>query len=404
MGRKVLFVCYGGGHVASCLPVATSLRNSNWNVQILALTTAYQQVANLGWNPLGFKDFLTSLDEVALRNADFLMEGESSELVSKDESRAYLGLCYQDLVDVYGHVRAFEMYKAGGRHIFLPVPTLKRIISSIAPDVVVTTGSPRAEYAAQLAAYELGIRRVCILDLPDVLMVERLSAAPPGMIICAADNFSVLLLLSRGFRSEHLKLTGNPAFDSLQDFDPNAVLALRQKLKLSEDSKLILWASQIEPATHPQTGCKGNTRLPEQIEAKLREWVGDRKDSKLIVRYHPNEVRQFVKEKNVFLSKKNESLVTLLNACDIVVTMTSTVALQAKSLKKSVLSIDLSVFSDDLPLVEMGISKGVSNLSDLSFTLDDIVNKSKPFALGSVAFGSATKNICQVIEDLNFSD
>ena len=58
---KVLFTCYGGGHVEMVLPVMRALRAQVPGVEarILALTTAAGVAQRAGEQPLGFRDFCT---------------------------------------------------------------------------------------------------------------------------------------------------------------------------------------------------------------------------------------------------------------------------------------------------------------------------------------------------------
>ena len=63
--KKVLMVCYGGGHVAMVIPVAQRLKELGVEVLVLGLTTAYQQAKNAGLNVVGFKDIIDLGKDVA---------------------------------------------------------------------------------------------------------------------------------------------------------------------------------------------------------------------------------------------------------------------------------------------------------------------------------------------------
>lgn len=368
---KFLFVAYGGGHIASCLPVANFLKCRGHQVDILALTTARDYAVARNWMPLGFKDFISTNDVEALKVGAKLMIDEANGLVSREESQAYLGLNYLDLVAELGAAKAEIEYAEKGRQAFLPVRTLKKILRKLQPDILVTTCSPRSEYAALIASAELGIPSVCLLDLPDAHMLARVANAPGVRAICVSNSIAKEMLLHRGVDPELVHVTGNPAFDDLRNVDEVQVGNYRKTLNVSTQSRVLVWASQPEPAIHPINGKFSDPQLPTKIEMTLREWVRRRKDVRLVIRFHPNESKYFLPQKNVHLSKREDDLRVLLNACDGLITMTSTVALQAASLGKPVLSVDLSVFTDDMPLSTLGFSRGISAICGISSALDD---------------------------------
>ena len=65
--KKVLFACYGSGHVRMVIPVARELQDSGRaQVQVLGLTTAAQVVRDAGLPLLQVKDFVRPGDAAAL--------------------------------------------------------------------------------------------------------------------------------------------------------------------------------------------------------------------------------------------------------------------------------------------------------------------------------------------------
>ncbi|MEM7998619.1 hypothetical protein Q4R43_19410, partial [Morganella morganii] len=132
-------------------------------------------------------------------------------------------------------------------------------------------------------------------------------------------------------------------------------------------------ASQPEPEQHPFCDKKGNPGLPREIEIYLRNYIKNNKNKKLVLRYHPSENTIFNEQKNIFHSKKSDSLYTLLHAADLVIVTASTVGLEASLIGKNVLSIDTSIFTDDAPFSKMGISIGVKRISDLEYHINKIL-------------------------------
>jgi hypothetical protein len=370
----ILFVFYGGGHVASCLPVADLLRRQGYRVQLVALTTARDYVIDRGWKPLGFKDFLDPSDTVALYHGQKLLSREANGLVAKEESVAYLGLNYKDLVGAAGEQGAALIYAEKGRQAFFPVRTLRLILEKVNPNLLITTCSPRSELAALYAAADLNVPTLCMLDLPDIHMVARAATVPRLHAICVAHMVTRDMLIKRGLPSRIIHVTGNPAFDQLDQVMEDDIRRFRDGLNAGPDKKILVWASQPEPIKHPINGKISNTELPLRIENTLRSWIKTRSDIRLIVRHHPNESRDFIPEPNVFYSQRQDDLNVLLRACDGLVTMTSTVALQAASVGKPVFTVDLSVFTEDLPLEKMGISKGICSFEAIPDVLDRWAN------------------------------
>ena len=145
MKKKLLFVCYGGGHVAIMIPLLRELAGrTDIECTVLALTTAEQRLREAGFSSLGFRHFLRADDSCARDMGERLIEGVDHHTVSAEESLAYLGLSYCDLVSQMGENEAKRLYAEKGRAAFLPLSVLERVMDSVQPDLVVTTTSPRA--------------------------------------------------------------------------------------------------------------------------------------------------------------------------------------------------------------------------------------------------------------------
>lgn len=399
--KKALFVCYGGGHISTCLPVILELKSRGWHVDLIALTTAFKYAQNFGLSPLGFKDFIEESDLIEIDKCGVDFGKDKTSLISSDESKAYLGLSYLDLVNEYGMAKAKELYGKEGRKIFFPLRIMRRIIKKINPNILVTTAAPRAEHAAQIAASEYGIKRVCFLSLPDEILIKRVVSFAKDLNICVVDSHTKKILLDSGVPEEKIHITGNPAYDSLwkvQDFE---IKMMKNRLNIKNGKKIILWASQVEPERDPVTGELGDANLPRKIESVLREMVSLRDDFQLVVRYHPNEISDFSIGKNVSLSPREDDISVLLHLCDLVVTMTSTVAFQAANLSKPVVSVDLSVFSKTLGLSKLGVSRGVKNIFEIPAVINEILwvkkekigSKKSKKILSSVEFANVVESV-----------
>ena len=64
--KKILIVTYGGGHARMLKPVIIELlKQGSSNLQVLALNTAETELAGLGVELLGYRNFFSGSDKVA---------------------------------------------------------------------------------------------------------------------------------------------------------------------------------------------------------------------------------------------------------------------------------------------------------------------------------------------------
>ncbi len=193
-------------------------------------------------------------------------------------------------------------------------------------------------------------------------------------------------------------MTGNPAFDAVNS-QHSIVLAkeIRQARGIAEQSKVILWASNIEPEKHRLTGAVGDPQLPRRIEQTLRKMLLSHPDWHLVVRYHPSEFVEFEPARNVYLSSRDENLHALIHSSDLVVVLTSTVGLEAHLAGKSVICVDMSVFTADTPLSKMGIGTGVTRLEQLEPLIEQLLAKEDLTAAAKHSTPSACAAVSGII-------
>ena len=356
--KTVLFVCYGSGHVRMVVPVAQALAASGGvNVQVLGLTTAAAVVRRAGLPLLQFKDFVTTADGAAVANGHRLMADVGGNVADRDETAAYLGLSYADLVVDHGEQDAARRYAERGRQAFLPLGSLRRILLQVKPDLVVATNAPRGERAAILAAGELGIPAVCIVDLFAIDEVAWIGAPDYAQRVCVLNQAVKDFLVRAGRKPEHIAVTGNPAFEAL--FDP-AVVQQGQALRVShgwQGKKIILWPAQTEPAVHPFNGQPGDPTLPARALQCLTDLVLARDDCVLCVRPRSGEPYPVLPhDPRVVVTGHDWALPPLLYASDLVVTLTSTVGLEGHLVGARVVQVLGSVFDHAMPLQAYGLS------------------------------------------------
>lgn len=382
------------------VPVIQELRRiDDIDVKVLGLTTARSVLEDQGLPCFSFRDL--DADEEALGYGMELLKGgeQSHPCIPYQESIAYLGLSYQCLVRSHGEAGARRLYAEKGRQAFLPVKVMEGVIKEGGYDLVVATNSPRAERAAIIAAGDLGVPSLCLVDLFALQGVEWIGQKGYANKVCVLTQSVKDMLCEAGRLTDEVVVTGNPAFDKLAD--PN-VKVLGKKLRKSkgwEDKKIILWCSQPEPASHPFTGEQGDPQLPFTIEKKLKEICDGHDNWELFVRPHPSEnleVRKYLDEVEYSVE---EPLHALLSTVDLVLVMSTTVGLEAVLLGKPVVALNMSIFSADMPFAEMGLARGVDTLEDLEVVMQEALYNHKNVD-GLPEVGSSTSHVCRVVCEL----
>jgi len=126
MAGSVVLVAYGAAHVAMLAPVAQALIAPGTPVVFLALTTAGAFLERLGMPYIGYRHLPDAQDKtVQVLGKRLLADLPSSDSVSEEESIAYMGLNYLDLVNRLGEAGAKQAYAKQGRQAFLPIALFK---------------------------------------------------------------------------------------------------------------------------------------------------------------------------------------------------------------------------------------------------------------------------------------
>lgn len=378
---RILFVTYGGGHVGMVLPVIRELEILLPGVDclLMALTTGHLKAKVVRPDALGYKDFLHLVNADAARTwGERLSKGNTSPDVPADETIAYLGINYLDLIAQYGEAGAAQLYREQGRYGFKPLHFMRRVIDAVQPDVVVATNSPRSEQAALEVARECGIPSVGMVDLFGLDSDTYVMRETKPEWTCVISDVVRQRLIARGFPSDRVKVTGNPAFDGLQAPEnqrkADAFLAERGWQGL----KPVLFAGHVEPYAHPGTPVPAGQALPREIEAVLREHVGQHPELALIVRYHPSDWSSYPRRADEprihFSEPPREPIHPLILAAQAVVVQTSTVGLESAVGGKLVISIESSPAAHIwFSLARLGVATPCATPTDLPAVLDAVL-------------------------------
>ena len=393
--KSILMVCYGGGHVKIIAPLYQAL-NTKYDITILALTTAGNYLESLDIPFKRFSDFSELLTEDVINFGERLINGmEANPLVPRQETLAYHGLSFKDLVLSEGSENlAVEKFSEKGRSAFLPVNTLMQIIQTLRSDLVLATNSPRAEKAAFLAAKASGLPTVCVND-----NVWINGGAKQLAELGCVDTFCVLsqevkneLLSEVEMPASNIVITGTPVFDQL-------IIAFKSRKLHKNKKSVILLAGCDLPSTHPlYPGVTADPSLGEKVRLELDRLAG-KNDWHVIFRPHPNQDYDYRQYKNILISQKNESLHEVLIKSDVIITAISTVGVEGKVIGKGLVSIEGSIYRAAGSYASLGLATGINDPKEL----EEAINKELKYCCQdskTLYEGISTSNIERCIDAL----
>ena len=403
--KKIILVTYGGGHVNMMVPVIKELqKNHHLDLLVLGLTCAGWMLEKNNIPHVGFKALMKPNDTRARMWGKRLADSANSHpLVPYDESVAYMGLSYRDLELRHGVDEASDIYKTqGGRHVFYPLTVMERFLKSEQPDLVVATNSPRAEKAAIVAAGNLNIKSLCLVDLFAMNEIEWIGRPGFADKICVVSDFVKQKFILVGRKEEEVVVAGNPAFDGMRKLrDPEVRKKYRKNKGWSDDEIVVLFLSHVEPERHPYSQKMGDPLLPRKVEGCLFKLVKANPKMKVVLRAHPNEkIIHGELPDNVERSTIHEDdFGDLLISSDCVIVSCSTGGYQAALIGKPLVNVKLSIFSDSMPYDKMGMSAGVDDLALLNQAVLKALSDGQTVK-GLPEMGGATDNVVKVIEEL----
>lgn len=344
---KIFLTCYGGAHVSAVSPLIRILKRRGHECIFLALTTA---AAVAERECLSFQRPIDFID-----TEDLAVSGPGIELakthhtegkgIRYEESVAYLGASFRDLAAEIGVDSAWRRYHECGLNAFTPVQFMRDVLARLQPDAVVATTSPRMEKAALRAAYQLDIPSLCMVELFGILEEPWLGRPDNGHVLAVSRTDVIQRLCAAGRQREDIHLVGSPMFDQLADtLLPSQGLNWRRERRIGDHEKLVFWAEQPEPE---------DPQLPRRMRQHLAE-VCRRNGWRLVIRLHPSSTdpRGEAIPDGCLQSQAHEPLSHLIHACDIGVTLTSTVGWEILLSNKPLLVPRLSSYSHFVPYGE----------------------------------------------------
>lgn len=335
------------------------------SLQTVALTTggAYFTRQQLPFK--GFKDYLRASDEEALVWGERLASTMHTDAsgIAREESVAYLGLSYQDLVTRHGAEKAAQLWAEKKRHAFLPISVMERIFDEEQPDIVVTTNSPRSEHAAVLVANARGIPSLSMIDLFGFKDFHVLEA----QYLCVLNEIAKANVIKEGTATtvpDHIFVTGNPAFDLAFDYRGPKDTAWRDTHfpAVARYSKAVLWADMpgyFLPGRKSELYLRSQAEIEFDLGVILQASIDNR--CALMIRPHPSQDIDFFRAwcarspEHVFFAG-DVPLYPLINSIDALVVYNSTVAIETLLTGRRVVQLKYKPGASDVPLAEWGLA------------------------------------------------
>ena len=345
--KKILFVAYGGGHIKVIEPIAKELLDkSEIEFKILALTAAYKSVVDI------FPDgvvktisdyaflFDDTIDEVLTLGLEFLEDNyTASKAVSKEETIYYIGLSFYDLIQKVGKDKAYQLYKEKKRQSFLPISIMEKILKHEEVDIVVSTTAPRFEQASFIAANNLNIETVEVLDL-----FANVYPLPEANHIIVMNKAVKNDFISMNLKNKKYHVLGQPAIENTLNIIKGINIDEKLRLlNLDENKRVLLFATQ--PLVIVDKDLKITSYIEyEKVYDELFELlhkISINNKINIIIRLHPNENKEdyykyFNKYPNFKYCNEMLNIEESLAVSDFVLTIFSTVALQALVANKKV--------------------------------------------------------------------
>jgi len=190
-----------------------------------------------------------------------------------------------------------------------------------------------------------------------VLDKNKISWRPLADIKCVPGNYGKKVLINFcNYPSNVIKITGDPKYDRIVPKLKNIGKIQKERFNVKNNEKLIVFAS-------------GGVLQDSEIIPALIRAVDELSGCKLIIKAHPladikllNKIVNSTKSKNVKVLV-DTNLAELLSACDLFISVHSTVVIDAMVLEKPIMLIN--IVKCPMPYVELGGAYAVYKIEDI---------------------------------------
>jgi len=230
----------------------------------------------------------------------------------------------------------------------------------------------------------------------------------PDITCVFGQKYYELLTKESIYNSWQVVVTGSPRYDILYYTDKlYSKEKFIQKYNISAYNQIILWATQ----------CHGISEEENKKNFKaMFETLQNLKDVTLIIKQHPGEGNKYTKmikdalkyyNLNILITPKSSDIYEQLYVCDIMVTKNSTTAMEAVTLNKPVIVLNLSGEPDVVGYVTEGVALGVYNEKYLKPTIEKLLKDDSELAENRNKYietylynidGKSTERVLKIIE------
>ena len=235
--KTILFLAYGGGHAHALVPVVKLLQQMQVKCVLLGISTGALTFRRAGLECLDFTDLVPEqFRKLVETYGTELLAGNHnpSSGLTREQSIAYLGLNYLDIVRREGEEKAGEFFSTQGRRCFLPLETMESLIEDTKPDLVVTSISPRTELAARIVANRRGIKSLAVADTANPVLQDNSVLVDT---LCIPNEISRASWMDMAcVKTKRIVVTGNPAYDHFSEvpkMERTSVLFCQQVCKFN---------------------------------------------------------------------------------------------------------------------------------------------------------------------------
>jgi hypothetical protein len=210
-------------------------------------------------------------------------------------------------------------------------------------------------------------------------------------------------LVRAGRPAEQVRVTGNPAFDTVNDPAMVAAGASYRQDAGWDDLHVCLYASSPEPVGIPGVAGTGDPSLPRRAEQALVAAVEANPSLALWVRRHPSEARADdmarANHPRIRVSPPEMPLHAAIHASDEVIVTVSTVGVEANLAGKTVTQVRGSILDHLSPYFAMGIADRELRVEELARAFGQ-ASAAKPRAKSMQAGAPALQATERVVEVL----
>ncbi|MFO8015578.1 MAG: CDP-glycerol glycerophosphotransferase family protein, partial [Candidatus Woesearchaeota archaeon] len=370
----VLLLPYYANHADVMNPVIKLLRKKGANHDIVCVDNVFnvtkKKLKKYGISHETFENYTSRKVRKLVNRRKKDMRRRWECLKNDDEVRDSI---------TFRKIPLWEILRPRLRHLFLTrfgqviehVETTRNIIDMKEPSAAViandtsTYGRAACRAAAVDAVPTLNIQHGAIADEPKYSRVfaDRMAVEGP-----AVKKFFV----DKGLPADKFIVTGQPRFDKLAKRE--GIISrdeMCRKLGIPRKKKILVLATQVP-------------ECDEHVVRAVYDAVKGMKDAVLVVKLHPAErtdamyqsLRKETGISNIIIGKDID-LYGLLNACELMMTVFSTTAIEAMMLDKPVITINLTGEPDMMPYAREGAALGVRRKEDIRPAILNVMGDKK---------------------------